>query len=168
MDCNPLGSSVQGILQAKILEWVAMPSSRGSSWPRDWTHNSYVSCIARRFFTHWTTWEALIYFIQDKINMSTSDRLASFIPTIVSEILQVIQVQWTGEKKASRSAHSQNHPFFLFLSANHKEIRSRGQESLVPDKSQFLWREKPYLLELTGQRIDKLECDYSKMVLVIW
>ena len=99
MDCNPPGSSVQGILQAKILEWVAMPSSRGSSWPRDWTHNSYISCIAHRFFTHWTTWEALIYFIQDKINMSTSDRLASFTPTIVSEILQVIQVQWTGKKK---------------------------------------------------------------------
>ena len=35
--CIPLGSSVHGILQAKILEWVAMPSSRGSSQPRDWT-----------------------------------------------------------------------------------------------------------------------------------
>ena len=99
MDCNPPGSSVKGILQAKILEWVAMPSSRGSSLPRDWTHNSYVSCIAHRFFTHWTTWEALIYFVQDKINMSSSDRLASFTPTIVSEILQVIQVQWQTEKK---------------------------------------------------------------------
>ena len=41
MDCNPLGSSVHGILQARILEWVAMPSS-GSSWPRDWTHISYI------------------------------------------------------------------------------------------------------------------------------
>ena len=37
MDCSPPGSSVHGILQARILEWVAMPSSRGSSWPRDWT-----------------------------------------------------------------------------------------------------------------------------------
>ena len=47
MDCGPPGSSIQGILQAKILEWVAMPSSRGSSWPRDRTHISYVSCIGR-------------------------------------------------------------------------------------------------------------------------
>ena len=37
MDCSPLGSSVHGILQVRILEWVAMPSSRGSSWPRDGT-----------------------------------------------------------------------------------------------------------------------------------
>ena len=36
MDCNPPGSSVYGILQAEILEWVAMPSSRRSSWPREW------------------------------------------------------------------------------------------------------------------------------------
>ena len=47
MDCSPPGSSVHGILQAKILEWAAMPSSRGSSWPRDWTCVSYVSCIGR-------------------------------------------------------------------------------------------------------------------------
>ena len=39
MDCNPPGSSVHGILQARILEWVAMPSSRVSFWPKDWTHN---------------------------------------------------------------------------------------------------------------------------------
>ena len=43
MDCNLPGSPVHGILQARILEWVAMPSSRGSSWPRDQTQ---VSCIA--------------------------------------------------------------------------------------------------------------------------
>ena len=45
MDCSLPGSSVHGILQARILEWVAIPFSRGSSWPRDWTR---VSCIAGR------------------------------------------------------------------------------------------------------------------------
>ena len=48
-DCSPPGSSVHDILQAKILESAAMPSSRGSSQPRDRTH---VSCIAGRFFTN--------------------------------------------------------------------------------------------------------------------
>ena len=48
MDCSPPGSSVHGILQARILEWVAMPSSKGSPWSRDWTH---VSCTAGRFIT---------------------------------------------------------------------------------------------------------------------
>ena len=56
VDCSPLGSSVHGISQARILEWVAMPSSRGSSQPRDWTQ---VSCIAGRFFTTEVPGEAL-------------------------------------------------------------------------------------------------------------
>ena len=41
VDCCPPASSLHGILQARILEWVAMPSSRGSSWARDWTRVSY-------------------------------------------------------------------------------------------------------------------------------
>jgi len=48
VDCIPPGSSVCGILQARMLEWAAMPSSRGSSQPRDQTQ---VSRIAGRFFT---------------------------------------------------------------------------------------------------------------------
>ena len=40
MDCSPIGSSVHGILQARILEWVSIPFSRGSSWPRNWTQIS--------------------------------------------------------------------------------------------------------------------------------
>ena len=58
MDCSPPGSSVHGVLQARMLEWVAMPFSRGSSWPRDWTRISYVSC-ADGFLTTSTTREAL-------------------------------------------------------------------------------------------------------------
>ena len=51
MNCNllgPPGSSVHGILQARILEWVAVSSSRGSSWHRDQTCISYVSCTGRQ------------------------------------------------------------------------------------------------------------------------
>ena len=54
MDCSPLGSSVHGISQARILEWVAISYSRGSSWPRDQTH---ISCIGRRILYHWAAWE---------------------------------------------------------------------------------------------------------------
>ena len=57
VDCSPPGSSVHGTLQARILEWVAMPSSRGSSWPRDRTHVSYVFRTGRRVLYHCTTWE---------------------------------------------------------------------------------------------------------------
>ena len=47
MDCSPPGPSVQRILQGRILEWVAISSSKGSSWPRDQTWVSFVSCIGR-------------------------------------------------------------------------------------------------------------------------
>ena len=51
MDCSPPGPSVHGILQAGILEWVAMPSSRGSCPPRDRTCVYCVSCTAGEVFT---------------------------------------------------------------------------------------------------------------------
>ena len=57
MECSPPGSSVHGILQARMLEWVAVPSSRWSSQPRDWTRISYVSRIAGGFFTTEPLWK---------------------------------------------------------------------------------------------------------------
>ena len=48
MDCSPQGSSLHGILEARILEWVSVPFSKGSSQPRDRTH---VAHISGRFFT---------------------------------------------------------------------------------------------------------------------
>ena len=51
LDCSPPSSSIHGILQAKILEWVAMASSRGSSQPRGQTYFSGSSCIGGGFFT---------------------------------------------------------------------------------------------------------------------
>ena len=52
MNYSPPGFPVHGILQARILEWVAISSSRGSSWPRDRTCVSCVSCIVGGFFIH--------------------------------------------------------------------------------------------------------------------
>ena len=55
VDQGSPGSSFHGILQARTLEWIAIPCFRGSSWPRDRTR---VACIASRFFTLWATREA--------------------------------------------------------------------------------------------------------------
>ena len=52
MDCSPPGSSVRGILQAIILEWVAMPSSGGSSQPRDQIHMSVSPAFSRWVLYH--------------------------------------------------------------------------------------------------------------------
>ena len=59
MDCSPPGSCVHGTLQARILEWVVMPSSRESSQPRD---QIQVSNTAGRFFTIWAAREAQEYW----------------------------------------------------------------------------------------------------------
>ena len=55
IDCSPPGSSVHRIFQERILEWVSISSSRGSSWPRDQT---CVSCISRQILYHWDAREA--------------------------------------------------------------------------------------------------------------
>jgi len=63
VDCSPPGSSTHGILQARILEWVAISFFRESSQPRDWTQ---VSCIAGRCFNLGGWWQILCFvFIQD-------------------------------------------------------------------------------------------------------
>ena len=55
IDCSPSGSSVHGIFQERILVWVAISFSSGSSWPRDQTHVPCISCIGRRIPHHWAT-----------------------------------------------------------------------------------------------------------------
>ena len=60
MDCRPRGSAVHGIFQARILEWVVLSYSRGSSQPRDRTHGSCISCIGSQILYHCATWEATL------------------------------------------------------------------------------------------------------------
>ena len=74
MDCSQPGSPVRKILQARILEWVVIPFSRGSSQSRDQTWLSY---IADRFFTAWITTEFHIYAIINTICFFLSDLLHS-------------------------------------------------------------------------------------------
>ena len=72
MDCSLPGSSGHGILQTRILEWVVIPFSRGSSWPRDGTQ---VSCIAGRFFIVWATREAQIIWADPKSNDKWQEKI---------------------------------------------------------------------------------------------
>ena len=84
-DCSWPGSSVHGILQARILEWVAIHFSRESSWPRDWTQ---VSSIAGSCFTIWASREAPIILnsLLKAISEGASHQL--LLPRGEAEILQ--------------------------------------------------------------------------------
>ena len=86
MDWSPPCSSVHGLLQGRIVEWIAMHFSRGSSQLRDWTQ---VSCIAGRFFTVWATWEALQVCIIITITLSLFFNLILHINKFISRGIQI-------------------------------------------------------------------------------
>ena len=87
------GSSVHGIFQARVLEWVAISFSKGSSWPRDQTQ---VFCIAGRRFTLWATREA--YFIEVLLKSSTIvTELSISLFNSVSFCFMYFRALWLGE-----------------------------------------------------------------------
>ena len=101
MDCSPLGSSVHGHLQARILKWVVIPFSWGSSQPRDWTQ---VCCIAGIFFTVWATREGQsgrvmvlppLIFNFSKLTMGFSVCMCMCFAKICSSILYLGERTWT-------------------------------------------------------------------------
>ena len=98
MDCSPPGSSVHGILQAKILKWVAMSSSRGPYQPRDWTH---ISHIADRFFTNWATlWECHMDFG----TLKKKERENCFFSSVqLLSHVRLFVTPWTAARHASLS-----------------------------------------------------------------
>ena len=89
VDCSLLGSSVHGILQVRILEWVAMPSSRGSSRPRDQTHNFCDPCFIGRFFIFFPTPAIGRFFTAEPLGKPLSyDILTPFTETNLTETLK--------------------------------------------------------------------------------
>ena len=83
-DCGPQDFHIHGILQARTLEWVAIPFSWGSYLPRDWT---WVSCIAGGFFTIRATREAtsFLHFLGTNLRHSLCSVWCSSIPTAASD-----------------------------------------------------------------------------------
>ena len=93
MECHPPGSSVHRIFQKRVLEWVAIPFSGGSLWPRVQTQ---IACIAGRFFTIWVTREAKIIHVYAKfteINFLQSSEKAM----APHSITLAWQIPWTEE-----------------------------------------------------------------------
>ena len=85
MDCSPPGSSVHGILQARILGWVAISSSRGSPQPRGWTRVSWGSSLAGGFFTTDLPREPQIFWYEGCFN---NEKFYSY------PVLLPFQTQW--------------------------------------------------------------------------
>ena len=92
MDCSPPGSSVHWILQGRILEWVAIPFSRGSSQTRDGTQ---VSHIAGRFFTIWATREAQFYQLKQSNSLLLHKNFPFPSETPTHDPVSPISAKWT-------------------------------------------------------------------------
>ena len=82
MNCSPPGPLFHGIIQARILEWVAMPSFRGSSWPGIEPASVMSPALAGRFFTTYTTWEAQISYMYTYIWASLVAQIVKNLPAM--------------------------------------------------------------------------------------
>ena len=122
IDCTPPGSSVHIILQAIILEWVAISFSRGSSWPLLTQGQTWVSCIARQILYYWANWEALVGMWKVKVAQSCPT-LCNPVDYIVYGILQGRILEWV------------DFPF----SRGSSQPRDRTQVSCIADRFFTSW-----------------------------
>ena len=137
MDCSPPGSSILGNSQARILEWVAIFFSRGSSWSGDQT---CVSCIGRQFLYHWATTESRAYS-----QMPLLEKAAWQEPVTNGDYILVWRGTSSGATTAphhpechgsplpsgicpSHLAHSQHCPCLLAITQKHTSHHSRCQQ----------------------------------------
>ena len=101
MDSSLPGSSAHDILQARILVWVAISSSRGSSRPRDWTCISCVSCIGRQILYHWviqeTPWplQSLSFILQGRRCVQANTGIRKMSITVKLGLLQELEYMIT-------------------------------------------------------------------------
>ena len=131
MDCNPPRSSVRGILQTRILEWVAISFFMGSSPPRDGTHVSYISSFGRQILYHCTTWEVLRSSrtgLKWTLSMEKNKAWVEFLGTTVGLVL----------------APRESSPYIKFWNWIH---HPRAHCAWIPQPS---WWSEPWILELSS------------------
>ena len=96
--CVHMLSRIHGIFQARILEWVVISSSRGSSQLRNWTWITCVSCIAGRFFIHWTSGEAAWILTQSQSYLRSCFALVYLWAGLVTAVAFVTAKYLKGSK----------------------------------------------------------------------
>ena len=131
---SPPGSSIHGIFQARVLEWVSIFFSRGSSWPR---HQTQVSCIAGRHFTIWVTrvykFSQWLSHVQLFATPWPSALQASLSITKSQSLLKLITIQ--------SMIPSNHHILFrpLLSPSNFPSIRVFSNESVLPLRRPKYW-----------------------------
>ena len=130
MDCSPPGSTVHGIFQIRILEWIAISSSRESSWTRDSSHISYVSCIGRWILYHWATWEAPFSHISYyRILSRFFSAILQFSSVQSLSRVRLFATPWTVARQAS-----------LSITNSQSSLKLMSIESVMPSSNLILCR----------------------------
>ena len=129
---SPPGSSVHGILQARILEWVAIPFSRGASWPRDQT---WVSCIAGRFFTFWPIREA-----PQKIWLKKEKQVIKRWPELVPSfpLNHLVNTLWT-RQRLKQDLHSGGDDLTSYLSDERRSLPLFPLKTFMAEQNLWTW-----------------------------
>ena len=130
IDYSPPGSSIHGILQARILEWAVIPPSKGSSWPRDQTRSLLSPALAGRFFTTSTTWEAIAVQVG----------WAKMAGLLCSRINGFEEAQAT---QRSQAYMFQSKALLGFLPIAHILLHTRGWGSLRMTPATAVWLQPP-------------------------
>ena len=146
IDCSPVGTSVCGIFQARVLEWVVISSSRGSSWPRDWTHTPSALALAAGFFTTVPPEKPLIIYMYTHTHTHIC-----FIHTHTQwKIMQhkrmnyILQLELTSNKHSTKE-RSHTHKFtndmicFLWISRIDQSIKIESGLVMRREKSGDDW-----------------------------
>ena len=148
MDHCPPGSSVHGILQARVLDWIAIPFSSVSSWPWDWTRVSCISCIGWCFLYHCATWEPQKSLMCQRILKKNKEDSNIFLRKIV---------RWPW--KSLNIINSQGNANW-----NHNEISSHTHQNGYYQKTMF------YIIKIAriGEDVEKKEPLYTISGNVNW
>ena len=109
MDCSPPDSSVHEILQARILEWVAISFSRGFSWPRDGTVSLVPHALAGEFFTTNATWEAQGFPVSVQFSHSVVSNSVTPWTTARHAFLSITNTQSPPKPMSIESVMPSNH-----------------------------------------------------------
>ena len=165
MDYSWPGSPVCGIRQARILEWVAIPFSRGSSWPRNWTQ---VSHIAGRFFTIWSTREVLQWGAKHKWDQLYTSGLMTITESTYG-IQEISSVFWEFSENMPSHTRASEHSLRLPRGIS---TRPPSPDLLRPLRPALLARMKipsqHFLLAVPTQKISCwLRCSISWLSLIL-
>ena len=155
MDCSLPDSSVHGILQARILEWVAIPFSKGSSWPRN---QNWVSCMACKFFTISATSKYIWHLYIRGLLLSTTPHISQYCCLVIH-----LKASAKSASFCNLSQLEMNHERMHF----HPQMHQRSRRPLLWVKGKVTGQSKEGegILLVTMPRMDQTAGEGTKILL---